>query len=221
MLKGATESAMVFGKVSFLLSFVGLVVLMTPDATIPAQPESAEISAVIALPAETEQNRGRPVVAEQDKRPDAVKNLRITKEITVTRWLEPGQYVWSAEDAAAARGPATVIVNLRSRTLSAYRGGVEIGRAHFLYGYGDHPTPLGTFPVKQKKRDHTSNIYNAPMPHMLRLTDDGVALHGSANQGNDRATHGCIGLPLEFAALLFDQVGVGDQVIIWSGRSEG
>ena len=177
---------MVFGKTSFLLSFVGLVVLMTPDASIPAQPESAEISAVIALPAETEQNRGRPVVAEQDKRPDAVKNLRITKEITVTRWLEPGQYVWSAEDAAAARGPATVIVNLRSRTLSAYRGGVEIGRAHFLYGFGDHPTPLGTFPVKQKKRDHTSNIYNAPMPHMLRLTDDGGDLGRFGLGGNRR-----------------------------------
>lgn len=212
---------MILGKTSFLLSFAGLVVLMTPDSVAPVQPESAEISAVIALPAETEQNRGRPVVAAQDKRPDAVKNLRITKEITVTRWLEPGQYVWSAEDAAAARGPATVVVNLRSRTLSAYRDGVEIGRAHFLYGYGDHPTPTGTFPVRGKVRDNHSRTYNAPMPHTLWLTEDGVALHGSANQGNDRATHGCIGLPLEFAELLFDQVGVGDPVIVWSGRSEG
>lgn len=213
---------MVFGKTSFLLGFAGFVLLMMPDGRTPAQPESAEISAVIALPAETEENRGRPVIAAQDKRPDDVKNLQISREITVTRWLEPGQYVWSAEDAAAARGPATVVVNLRSRTLSAYRGGVEIGRAHFLYGFGDHPTPLGTFPVKEKKRENFSRTYNnAPMPHTLRLTDDGVALHGSANQGNDRATHGCIGLPLEFAALLFDQVGVGDRVIIWSGRSEG
>jgi lipoprotein-anchoring transpeptidase ErfK/SrfK len=39
--------------------------------------------------------------------------------------------------------------------------------------------------------------------------------------GNDRATHGCIGLPREFAALLYDQVGLGDQVIVWSGRAEG
>lgn len=213
---------MMLGKTSFVLSLAGFILLAMPGDEAPAsQPQSAEISAVVALPAETPENRGRPVVAQQDKRPDAVQALRITKEITVTRWLEPGQYVWEAEAAAAARGPATVVVNLRSRTLSVYRGGVEIGRSSMLYGFGDHPTPLGTFPVKEKKVDHHSRTYNAPMPHMLRLTDDGVALHGSQLMGNDRATHGCIGLPREFAALLYDQVGLGDQVIIWSGRAEG
>jgi lipoprotein-anchoring transpeptidase ErfK/SrfK len=213
---------MMLGKTSFILSFAGLILLAMPGEQAPAsQPQSAEISAVIALPAETPENRGRPVVAPQDQRPDAVKNLRITKEITVTRWLQPGEYVWSAEDAAAARGPATVVVNLRSRTLSVYRGGVELGRSSMLYGFGEHPTPLGTFPVKERKVDHYSRTYNAPMPHMLRLTDDGVALHGSQLMGNDRATHGCIGLPREFAALLYDQVGLGDQVIVWSGRAEG
>lgn len=213
---------MMLGKTSFVLSFAGLILLAMPGEQAPAsQPQSAEISAVIALPAETDENRGRPVLAEQDKRPDAVKNLRIAKEITVTRWLQPGEYVWSAPDAAQARGPATVVVNLRSRTLSVYRGGVELGRSSMLYGFGEHPTPLGSFPVKEKKVDYHSRTYNAPMPHMLRLTDDGVALHGSQLMGNDRATHGCIGLPREFAALLYDQVGLGDQVIIWTGRAEG
>jgi lipoprotein-anchoring transpeptidase ErfK/SrfK len=36
---------------------------------------------------------------------------------------------------------------------------------------------------------------------------------------DDAATHGCIGLPKEFAELLFGQVRVGDQVVIWSGKA--
>jgi hypothetical protein len=108
-----------------------------------------------------------------------VRSLAITREINVTRWLEPGEYVWDEDAAATATGPATVVVNLRSRTLSVYRGGVEIGRSSALYGYGEHPTPLGTFKVLQKKKDHISNIYNAPMPHMLRLTNDGWRCTGA------------------------------------------
>lgn len=209
---------MLFGKTSFFLTLAGFALLAFPDREAP---RAAEISGVLAIPAEQPAPGVAPGAVPQDKRPDAVKNLAITKELNVTRWLQPGEYVWSAEDAAAATGPATVIVNLRSRTMSVYRSGIEIGRAHFLYGYGEHPTPLGTFPVKEKKRDHHSRTYDAPMPHMLRLTDDGVALHGSQRLGDNLATHGCIGLPREFAALLFDQVGVGDLVTIWSGRAEG
>ena len=204
-----------FGKTGFFISMAGLAVLMTPEEE-PA-PRTAEISGVQAID-DRPQRQTAPALP--DSRPAAVRALSITRELSVTRWLEPGEFAWDAEAAAEARGPATVVVNLRSRTLSVYRQGVEIGRSSILYGFDAHTTPLGTFPVKQKKRDHTSNIYNAPMPHMLRLTDDGVALHGSANMGNDRATHGCIGLPREFAALLFDHVGVGDQVVIWSGRAQ-
>ena len=39
------------------------------------------------------------------------------------------------------------------------------------------PTPTGVFPITEKKRHHVSNLYDAPMPYMLRLTDDGIAIH--------------------------------------------
>jgi lipoprotein-anchoring transpeptidase ErfK/SrfK len=51
------------------------------------------------------------------------------------------------------------------------------------------------------------------MPDMLRLTNDGVAIHGS-NVREGWATHGCIGVPLEFARLLFAVTGKGDLVAI-------
>jgi lipoprotein-anchoring transpeptidase ErfK/SrfK len=51
------------------------------------------------------------------------------------------------------------------------------------------------------------------MPFMLRLTDDGVAIHGS-NVRQGYATHGCIGIPLDFARKLFAATHKGDIVAI-------
>ena len=90
--------------------------------------------------------------------------------------------------------------------LSVYRGGVEIGRSSLIYGADNKPTPLGTFPILEKDADHHSNLYDAPMPHMLRLTWDGVALHGSPTLEEALATRGCVGLPVQFAELLFSAV---------------
>ena len=77
--------------------------------------------------------------------------------------------------------------------------------------------PLGRFPVLEKDADHVSNLYDAPMPYMLRLTGDGVAIHGSTVEWG-LATHGCIGVPVEFARLLFGAVGKGDLVIVTKGE---
>ena len=51
------------------------------------------------------------------------------------------------------------------------------------------------------------------MPFMLRLTWDGIAIHASNVRGGS-ATHGCIGVPPDFAELLFKEVKIGDQVSI-------
>lgn len=208
------------GKTGFFLSMAGLAVLAVPEEAPPGPPE---LSATLAIPDAAPEPGAKPDADadKNDPRPAAVRALQITQEINVTRWLEPGEYVWDEDAAAQASGPATVVVNLRSRTLSIYRDGAELGRSSILYGYGEHPTPLGTFKVLQRKKDHISNIYNAPMPHMLRLTNDGIALHGSPKLTDDGATHGCVGLPLEFAELLFGHVRIGDQVVIWSGKASG
>ena len=92
-------------------------------------------------------------------------------------------------------------------------GGQEIGTAVILYGADGLPTPIGKFPVLAKLKDHRSQTYDAPMPYTLRLTADGVSIHAS-NVRWGYATHGCVGVPPEFAARLFDTVSVGDEVLI-------
>lgn len=149
----------------------------------------------------------------------ALGGIQVTRELDIPHWLEPGTFVWNDEGVPA--GETIVVVNIRARVLSVYRGGIEIGRSSLIYGADNKPTPTGSFPILEKRRDHWSNLYDAPMPHMLRLTWDGVAVHGSPALGDDMATRGCVGLPREFAALLFDAVRVGDRVVVWDGVTAG
>lgn len=139
--------------------------------------------------------------------------------LAVHRWLRPGEYVW--DDDGVPAGRLTVVVDLRARTLSAYRAGIEIGRSFITHGADNKPTPTGTFPILEKDADHYSNLYdNAPMPWMLRLTRDGIAIHG-ADIADDAATRGCVGLPAEFAEMLFQAARLGDRVIVVSGPPQG
>ncbi len=125
--------------------------------------------------------------------------------------MEYGQFAW--DEADVPDGTVEVWVDLRRQTVSAFRGGHEIGTAVILYGKPGKETPLGTFPILRKVADYHSRTYDAPMPHSLFITNDGVALHGS-DVRYGRATHGCIGLPPEFAELLFGAVDKGTRVSV-------
>jgi lipoprotein-anchoring transpeptidase ErfK/SrfK len=122
-----------------------------------------------------------------------------------------GDYRW--EDKGVPAGPAWVRVDLKSQIISVFRSGHEIGTAVILYGADGVPTPTGRFPVLAKLKDHRSAAYDAPMPYTLRLTADGVSIHGS-NVRWGFATHGCVGVPTAFAAKLFETVSTGDEVFI-------
>lgn len=125
--------------------------------------------------------------------------------------MRHGEYKWN-EDGVPP-GQLTIWVDLRRQLLSVFRGGHEIGTAVVVYGAETMESPLGRFPILSKQRDYHSRTYDAPMPYSLFITDAGVALHGSP-MSSRRATHGCIGLPTEFARLLFAAAKTGDEVHI-------
>jgi lipoprotein-anchoring transpeptidase ErfK/SrfK len=127
-----------------------------------------------------------------------------------------GDYAWDTK--GIPDGPVVITVDLAAQVLSVFRGGYEIGAAAILYGTDDKPTPLGTFPITMKDARHVSSIYGAPMPYTLRLTDDGVSVHGTEVAWG-YATHGCIGVPTAFARLLFAEAKLGDRVIITRGKT--
>ena len=131
-----------------------------------------------------------------------------------------GEWHWDDEDVPD--GPLVMTVDLQARVISVFRGGYEIGAAAALLGTPEHPTPTGTFPILTKERHNVSEKYgNAPMPWTLRLTWDGVAIHGGSTVELGYASHGCIGVPDEFVSRLFDTAKVGDRVIITDGVMTG
>ncbi|MCH7628757.1 MAG: L,D-transpeptidase family protein [Proteobacteria bacterium] len=132
--------------------------------------------------------------------------------------IKYGQSYW--DESKGEPGPTVITVDLAARTLSVFRNGHEIGATAILKGYGEKPTPLGVFPIIEKDADHVSNIYDAPMPYMLRMTNDGVSIHG-ANVRKGYATNGCVGVPEDFAKKLFAVTKLGDRIIVTDGKRIG
>jgi lipoprotein-anchoring transpeptidase ErfK/SrfK len=128
-----------------------------------------------------------------------------------------GDYVW--DENGVPPGPLWVRIDIGAQLISVFRGEHEIGTAVILYGGNGKPTPIGAFHVQRKAKDYVSHTYDTPMPFALMLTNDGVAIHAS-NVRPGWATHGCIGVPIDFAKRLFDAMRLGDSVLITStGKS--
>jgi L,D-transpeptidase-like protein len=159
-----------------------------------------------------------------DNTDDIIDKLPLSDTFVVKRILqidEPfvhGYYKW--DDEGVPDGELVVTVDLKAESISVFRAGYEIGAAVITFGDSEKPTPTGVFPISQKDADHVSNIYGSPMPYMLRLTNDGVAIHASDVKWG-WGTRGCIGVPLEFARRLFEQAKLGDRVIVTNGKMLG
>lgn len=139
------------------------------------------------------------------------RDLYIRSLLAIDKRMRFGDYRW--DDRVATTGPTRILVNLKLQTISVFRDGHELGTAVILYGSDGTPTPTGTFRILERARHHRSNLYDAEMPYMLRLTMGGVAIHASSVR-EGFATHGCIGIPAAFAARLFALARKGDIVTI-------
>jgi len=144
-------------------------------------------------------------------------NFTVRRILDIPGPLKMGEYHWD-ESGAPADGPIVITVDLEAQVLSIFRGGYEIGAAAVLYGRDDKPTPLGAFPITQKKAKHVSNLYGSPMPYMMRMTNDGISIHGSDSVAPGFATHGCVAVPTAFAKKLFEAAKLGDIVIVTRGK---
>ncbi len=120
------------------------------------------------------------------------------------------------EEAAPrdAGEPIMAIVSIKSQQVTLYDADGWILRAPVSTGTKGHETPAGIFALVEKKEDHRSNMYDdAHMPHMQRITWNGIALHGGPLPGY-AASHGCVRLPFGFADKLFRKTRIGMRVII-------
>jgi hypothetical protein len=120
-------------------------------------------------------------------------------------------------ESRTAGEPIMAIVSLSDQRITVYDAKGWILRAPVSSGQKGRETPAGIFSVIQKEEEHYSNLYDdAFMPHMQRITWSGIALHGGALPGYP-ASHGCIRMPYDFAARLFDATAMGMRVIVTPG----
>jgi hypothetical protein len=123
----------------------------------------------------------------------------------------------AAVEATAPREagePIMAIVSIKSQQVTIYDADGWISRAPVSTGTTGRETPAGVFALLEKNRDHRSSLYDdAWMPHMQRITWNGVALHGGPLPGY-AASHGCVRMPFGFAEKLFDKTRIGMRVIV-------
>lgn len=110
--------------------------------------------------------------------------------------------------------PIMAIVSIKSQQVVLYDADGWIYSAPVSTGVKGRETPAGIFAIVEKKEDHHSTLYDdAWMPHMQRLTWNGIAMHGGPLPGY-AASKGCVRLPYGFAEKVFNQTRIGMRVIV-------
>jgi hypothetical protein len=161
--------------------------------------------------------------------PPAIVTLAATAALTALtaappadaapRQARPEQTTEGAAPRVAGE-PIMAIVSIKSQRVTIYDADGWVLRAPVSSGTAGRETPAGVFSVVEKDKDHRSSLYDdAWMPHMLRITWNGVALHGGPLPGY-AASHGCVRMPFGFAEKLFDKVRIGTRVIISPSDAE-
>jgi lipoprotein-anchoring transpeptidase ErfK/SrfK len=140
--------------------------------------------------------------------------------------------------AASAAAPLAIDIDLGAQKAFLLQDGKIVYETPICSGRPGHPTPTGNFQVLDKDENHLSTLYGrivdtrgntlvpnadtdmrvpsgahfvqAPMRHFLRF-DGATGLHEGYLPGYP-ASHGCIRLPPEKAALFFDIAEVGTPV---------
>ena len=161
--------------------------------------------------------------------PPAIVTLAATAALTALTAAPPADAAprqarpeHTTEEAAprAAGEPIIAIVSIKSQKVTIYDADGWVLRAPVSSGTKGRETPAGVFSVVEKDKDHRSSLYDdAWMPHMLRITWNGIALHGGPLPGY-AASHGCVRMPFGFAEKLFDKVRIGTRVIISPSDAE-
>lgn len=150
-------------------------------------------------------------------------------------------YVWHG---SGTPGTVRVTIDLSEQRAYIFRNNENIGWSYVATGRNGYRTPTGTFVITEKVVNKRSNKYGsivdangntvrsnatagvhgvpsggkfvgAKMPYWMRLTNYGVGMHaGPIPNPGSPASHGCIRLPYDMAARIFEVAPSGTRVTI-------
>ena len=150
----------------------------------------------------------------------------------------PVLYEWKG---AELTGPVAVSIDLSEQKAQLSRGGQPAGWTYVASGTSSHPTPVGSFSIKEKARHKRSTSWGvvvdasgdtvnrdarngrsavpsggrfvgASMPFWMRI-NGAIGMHaGPIPHPGSPASHGCIRLPRDIAEILFEITDLGTPV---------
>ena len=131
----------------------------------------------------------------------------------------------AAPMTGSAKAQKAIVVSISHQMLWAYKGDRVVLRSYVSTGRAGFDTPVGAFTILSKLPSQTmegvigGEYYNVPdVPWVLYFTNSGHALHGTYwhNNFGTPMSHGCVNLPMDVAAWLYDWAPVGTPVQIVS-----
>jgi lipoprotein-anchoring transpeptidase ErfK/SrfK len=129
----------------------------------------------------------------------------------------------AAPATGVAKAQKTIVISISHQMLWAYKGDQVVISSSVSTGRAGFDTPVGSFAVLTKLPSQTmegvigGEYYNVPdVPWVLYFTNTGHALHGTYwhNNFGTPMSHGCVNLPLDVAAWLYDWAPLGTRVLI-------
>jgi peptidoglycan hydrolase-like protein with peptidoglycan-binding domain len=166
--------------------------------------------------------RAIPVTGEVDQRTwdrlVAMTHQPTADELNnVTPRPSPGGGSTAGLDSRCLTGRA-MCISKSTRQLVWVVDGKALLRMDVRFGSENNPTREGGFTVYWKNRNHVSTVYGSAMPFAMFFSG-GEAVHYSSDfaaRGYAGASHGCVNVRnYGGIAWLFDQVRVGDKVIVY------
>ena len=129
----------------------------------------------------------------------------------------------AAPVTGSAKPQKTIVVSISHQMLWAQKGDQVVLSSYVSTGRAGFDTPVGSFAVLSKLPSQTmagvigGEYYNVPdVPDVMYFTNEGHALHGTYwhNSFGTPMSHGCVNLPMDVAAWLYDWAPVGTPVLI-------
>lgn len=147
--------------------------------------------------------------------------------------IKVGENVNSTESKTTTESTNSIIVpydtfvdvNITTQTVTYYENGVEVMSSPCVTGNSNlhRDTPQGTFKVlyKQTKKYLIGPTWKSYVDYWMRFTNTSVGLHDASWRSNfggeiykTNGSHGCVNLPKEFAAQLYEAVSLGTVVYV-------
>ncbi|MDJ0382857.1 L,D-transpeptidase family protein [Streptomyces sp. G-G2] len=145
------------------------------------------------------------------------KKVRSLSKKPTTEELSPTTNQVDAPDPRCMTGRA-MCISKESRTLAWMIDGKVVSTMDVRFGSENTPTREGEFKVEWKAKEWTSTIYHTAMPYSMFFSE-GQAVHYSSDfaaRGYAGASHGCVNVRDKAKlSALFDQVKVGDKVVVY------